>query len=55
MTTIVLWMLAAILATGLLVGWLADMTPKETGIQLVVMSAAGAVMIGLVSLLYTGV
>ena len=52
MLTILLWMLAATLLTGLLVGWLADMTPKEMGIQLLAMTAAGGAMFGLVTLLW---
>lgn len=55
MLTILMWMLVATLATGVLVGWLADMDPKEIGIQLAVMSAAGGVMVGLVGLLWAGV
>lgn len=54
MLTILIWMLVATLATGLLVGWLADMSPKEIAVQLLAMTAAGGLMIGLVSLLWTG-
>lgn len=55
MLTIVLWMLVATVLTGILVGWLAGMTPKEIGVQVAVMTAAGCAMLGLVSLLYLGV
>lgn len=51
MTTTLLILLAASVATGLLVGWLAEMEPKHLAAMCLLMCAASTGFWGLVALL----
>lgn len=54
MTTILIYLAAAVLVTGVGVGVLARMSPREILLQLLVMGAAGGSIYLLVGLLWNG-